>query len=278
MKSFKKILISALLTLTTILASGMVSNLATAAEFDHSIWDGLLQKNVVLIKNGQASQVDYEAMLKERAQLQKYLAQLSAVSAGEFANWPKGERLAFLLNAYNSFTVDLVLTRYPQLKSIKDIGSLIQSPWKKRFVPLLGETRSLDDIEQGMIRKSGEYNEPRIHFAANCASIGCPALCNEAFTGAKLDAQLEAATKAFLADHSRNRYNTQTNKLEVSKIFDWYKQDFESGWRGLNSLNDFFAHYSDALTDTQEARQAVISGKVGVTFLDYNWNLNRKQK
>jgi hypothetical protein len=274
MKRFKKNLITALLTLITIL----VTNLAAAAEFDHSVWHGLLQKNVVLIKSGQVSQVDYDAMLKERAQLQKYLAQLSAVSAGEFASWPKAERLAFLLNAYNAFTVDLVLTRYPKLKSIKDIGSLIQSPWKKRFVLLLGETRSLDDIEQGMIRKSGEYNEPRIHFAANCASIGCPALRNEAYTGVLLDIQLESATKNFLSDRSRNRYNAQTNKLEVSKIFDWYKQDFESGWHNWNSLNDFFAHYSDALTDTQEARQAVISGKMGVTFIDYNWNLNRKQK
>lgn len=277
MKRFKKILITALLTLTTILAFGMAANLATAAEFDHSAWNGLLQKNVALIKNGQASQVDYEAMLKERAQLQKYLAQLSAVSAGEFARWPKAERLAFLLNAYNAFTVDLVLTRYPKLKSIKDIGSLIQSPWKKRFVPLLGGTRSLDDIEQGMIRKSGEYNEPRIHFAANCASVGCPALRNEAYTGALLDTQLEIATKNFLSDHSRNRYNAQTNRLEVSKIFDWYKQDFESGWHGWNSLNDFFAHYADKLTDTQEARQAVAAGNVDVDFLDYNWNLNRKK-
>ena len=277
MKRFKKILITTLLTLTTILAFSMAANLATAAEFDHSVWNGLLQKNVVQIKNGQASQVDYEAMLKERAQLQKYLAQLSAVSAGEFARWPKAERLAFLLNAYNAFTVDLVLTRYPKLKSIKDIGSLIQSPWKKRFVPLLGGTRSLDDIEQGMIRKSGEYNEPRIHFAANCASVGCPALHNEAYTGALLDTQLESATKNFLSDHSRNRYNAQTNRLEVSKIFDWYKQDFESGWHNWNSLNDFFAHYADKLTDTQEARQAVAAGKVDVDFLDYNWNLNRKK-
>ncbi|MFA7351843.1 MAG: DUF547 domain-containing protein [Methylotenera sp.] len=277
MKNFKKNLVTSLLALITIFASGIGANFATASEFDHGIWHGLLQKNVVLIKNGQASQVDYEAMLKERAQLQKYLARLSAVSAGEFTSWPKAERLAFLLNAYNAFTVDLVLTRYPKLKSIKDIGSLIQSPWKKRFLSLLGETRSLDDIEQGMIRKSGEYNEPRIHFAANCASIGCPALRNEAFSGAKLDAQLDAATKAFLADNARNRYNTQTNQLEVSKIFDWYKKDFERGWHGWNSLHAFFAHYAESLTNNPEIKQTLENGNVDVHFLDYNWNLNKKQ-
>lgn len=273
MKYLKKLLLTVLLSLTTILATSS----ATAAEFDHSVWQGLLQKNVALIKGGQSSQVDYEAMLKARTQLQKYLAQLSAVSASEFSSWPKSERLAFLLNAYNAFTVDLVLSGYPKLKSIKDLGSLIQGPWKKRFVSLLGETRSLDDIEQGMIRKPGEYNEPRIHFAANCASIGCPALRNEAYTGTKLDAQLETATKAFLADNSRNRYNTQTNKLEVSKIFDWYKKDFERGWHGWKSLNDFFAHYAESLTNSPEIKQALIAGKIDVDFLDYNWNLNRKE-
>ncbi|PKO47093.1 MAG: DUF547 domain-containing protein [Betaproteobacteria bacterium HGW-Betaproteobacteria-22] len=273
MQTLKKLLMAALLTLATILPTTS----ATAAEFDHSIWQDLLQKNVVLIKGGQASQVDYEAMLKARPQLQQYLAQLSAVSTSEFASWPKTEQLAFLLNAYNAFTVELVLTKYPKLKSIKDIGSIVQSPWKKRFVPLLGEMRSLDDIEQGMIRKVGDYNEPRIHFAANCASIGCPALRNEAYTGAQLDAQLEAATKAFLSDQTRNRYNTQTNKLEVSKIFDWYKKDFERGWHGWKSLNEFFAHYADSLTDSPEIKQALIANKVDVVFLDYNWNLNRKQ-
>lgn len=273
MNYLKTLLITTLLTLASVLS---VST-ATAAEFDHSIWQGLLQKNVVLIKNGQASQVDYEAMLKAHTQLQQYLAQLSAVSASEFSSWPKAERLAFLLNAYNAFTVDLVLSGYPKLKSIKDLGSLIQGPWKKRFVPLLGETRSLDDIEQGMIRKPGEYNEPRIHFAANCASIGCPALRNEAYTGAKLDAQLEAATKAFLADRTRNRFNTQTNKLEVSKIFDWYKKDFEHGWHDWSSLDQFFAHYADALADTTEARNTLEEGKADVTFLEYNWNLNKKK-
>lgn len=273
MKNLKKLLMAALLTLTTILATSS----ATAAEFDHSVWQGLLQKNVALINDGHASQVDYGAMLKARPLLQRYLSQLSAVSASEFATWPKPEKLAFLLNAYNAFTVDLVLSQYPKLKSIKDIGSLIQSPWKKRFIPLLGETRSLDDIEHNMMRKPSSFNEPRIHFAANCASIGCPALRNEAYTGSKLDAQLETATKAFLADNSRNRYNTQTNKLEVSKIFDWYKEDFELGWHGWKSLNEFFRYYAGSLTDNPEHKQTLIVGKVDLIFLDYNWDLNKKQ-
>lgn len=273
MQYLKNKLITTLLTLATILAF----NNANADEFDHSIWQGLLQKNVSMINDGHASQVDYGALLEARPLLQQYLSQLSAVSAGEFATLQKSEKLAFLLNAYNAFTVDLVLEQYPKLKSIKDIGSLIQSPWKKRFILLLGETRSLDDIEHGMIRKSYEFNEPRIHFAANCASIGCPALLNEAYIGKKLESQLEAATMAFLSDRSRNRYNTQTKKLEVSRIFKWYQDDFERGWHGWHSLQEFFTHYKDVIVDTPEERHALLAGKLDITFLDYNWKLNKKQ-
>ncbi len=255
----------------------ITANSVVVAKFDHSIWNGLLQDHVYIIRHGQASRVDYAALLQQRAVLRKYLSQLSAIHVSEFTTWSKPERLAFLINAYNAYTVELILTRYPRLESIKDLGFLLFSPWKKSFVPLLGETHSLDDIEHGMIRKSGDYHEPRIHFAANCASIGCPALRNEAYTGIKLEEQLEAATHAFLADRTRNRYNATTGKLEVSEIFDWYGEDFAQGWRGWHSLNQFFAHYAESLTDTSKARQAVISGDVKIKFLDYDWKLNRKR-
>ncbi|HBV21515.1 MAG TPA: DUF547 domain-containing protein [Nitrosomonas sp.] len=250
---------------------------AAANNFDHSIWDGLLHKHVHMIRQGQASEVDYHAFLKNRNELRSYLSRLSAVAYSEFARWPQDERLAFLINAYNAYTVELILTRYPKLDSIKDLGSLFQSPWKKDFVSLLGKIRSLDDIEHGMIRKPGDYNEPRIHFTVNCASIGCPALLNEAFTGDKLEQQLETVTKAFLEDRTRNRYNASTDRLEVSKIFDWYAQDFESGWGGWHSLDMFFAHYADSLTDSEQARQVVMAGGVRARYLDYDWSLNDRK-
>jgi Protein of unknown function, DUF547 len=254
----------------------MVVNAATvsASEFDHSIWDDLLQKHVHMIQDGRASEVDYRAFLQKREELQSYLSKLSAVNANEFATWTKSEQLAFLINAYNAYTIELILTRYPELDSIKELGSFLRSPWKKKFIPLLGEIRSLDDIEHGMIRKKGAYNEPRIHFAVNCASIGCPALLNDAFTGTKLEQQLEAVTRAFLADRSRNRYNAKTGRVEVSKIFDWYREDFESGWRDWHSLNQFLAHYADSLTDTSDAKKKLVAGNVKIRFLDYDWKLN----
>ena len=254
----------------------MVANIAivSASNFEHGVWNDLLQQHVRMIRQGQASEVDYHAFLKNHTELRQYLSQLSAVTNNEFANWPKAERLAFLINAYNAYTIELILSRYPKLDSIKELSSLLRSPWKQDFVPLLGKTRSLDDIEHGMIRKPGDYNEPRIHFAVNCASIGCPALLNEAFTGEKLEEQLETVTKAFLEDRTRNRYNASSGRLEVSKIFDWYAKDFESGWGGWYSLAEFFAQYAESLTDNDQARQVVQAGGVRVRYLDYDWKLN----
>lgn len=249
----------------------------SASDFDHAVWDGLLKNHVQMINQGQASQVNYQGFLKDRAVLGTYLSQLSAVTANKFATWSKPERLAFLINAYNAYTVELILTRYPKLDSIKDLGSLFSSPWKKEFVPLFGKMHSLDDIEHGMIRNPGDYNEPRIHFAVNCASIGCPGLLNEAFTSTKLETQLEKVTHAFLADRSRNRYNTNTGRLEVSKIFDWYGKDFERGWGGWHSLNQFFAQYADSLTDTPQAKKKLLAGGSRVSFLNYDWALNEKK-
>ena len=168
-----------------------------AAGFDHSGWGILLKEHVRVLDSGKASQVDYAGLSTRRDELAKYLSTLSAVSRDEFDTWTTDEQLAFLLNAYNSYTVELVLTRYPDLVSIKDLGSFWQSPWKIRFIPLFGEKMSLDDIEHGMIRGSGRYNDPRIHFAANCASIGCPALRPEPYRGPDLQHQLDEATHLF---------------------------------------------------------------------------------
>ncbi|SEN14531.1 DUF547 domain-containing protein [Nitrosomonas marina] len=263
-------------TFSTVLLLCWTSSL-WAERFDHTAWDQLLRDHVVMINQGRASQVDYFAFLENRQTLQRYLQRLSAVSEHTFISWKKPEQLAFLINAYNAFTIELILTRYPELDSIKDLGSFLRSPWKKEFVPLFGKMLSLDEIEHGMIRKNGIYNEPRIHFAVNCASIGCPALLNQAFTGQKLEQQLEAVTKAFLEDRTRNRYNPSTARLEISKIFNWYSEDFESGWRGWHSLNQFLAHYADSLTDNEQDRQVVASGHFKVRYLEYDWQLNDKR-
>jgi hypothetical protein len=254
----------------------MLMAAAAWADFDHghAPWDGLLKRHVRLIDDGHASQLDYRGMAAERQVLQGYLASLTAVSEQAYERFSKAQRLAFLINAYNAFTVELVLSRYPDLKSIKDLGSLFQSPWKKRFFTLLGAERSLDDIEHGMIRAPGVFDEPRIHFAVNCASVGCPMLRAEAYTADKLDAQLEDAMRRFLADRSRNRFDAASGSLLVSKIFDWYRGDFEKGYRGFSSLDATFARYAELLADTPEAQEAVRRGGLNIRYLAYDWSLN----
>jgi Protein of unknown function, DUF547 len=242
------------------------------ADISHQLWDDLLQRHVRVLDGGRATQVDYKGMAVDRPQLVRYLEGLEGVGREEFDKWPIDRQLAFLINAYNGWTVQLILGRYPDLKSIKDLGSVFRSPWKQVFIPLLGEQRSLDDIEHGLIRGSGRYNEPRIHFVINCASIGCPALLNRAFLEDQLDRQLEEATRLFLADRSRNRLRGST--LEVSSIFKWYREDFERGWRGAKTLGDFLALYKDSLGLNGKAVDGLRSRTIDIDFLDYDWRLN----
>lgn len=248
------------------------SVIVQAAGFDHSAWDAILKKHVIFLRNGQATAVDYSGFSADRSRLKQYLTGVSSVAQPDFDHWDRHSQLSFLINAYNAFTVDLVLTRFPDLASIKDLGSLLQSPWKKRLFSLLGETRSLDDIEHGLIRGSGRFAEPRIHFALNCASIGCPALRPEAFVAEQLEAQLEDATKAFLADRTRNRLDGET--LKVSSIFKWYRADFEKDWRGANSLPGFFVSHREVMGLTDSTVSRLKAGQIAIEFLDYDWRLN----
>jgi len=253
----------------------MASLSLQAAVFDHDEWSSLLQKHVVPINKGVATQVDYGGFARDRFRLRGYLKSLESISQSNFERWPREEQLAFLINAYNAWTIELILTQYPTLESIKDLGSWIESPWDKSFIPLLGKTRSLDEIEHGLIRGEGRFREPRIHFAVNCASIGCPALAATAYTGEQLVSQLDEATRLFLSDRSRNRLTG--DRLYLSKIFKWYRDDFERGWGGYRRLEKFLADYSDALGLNESDVRRLNSGDIDIEFLDYDWALNRKR-
>lgn len=250
----------------------MIGDAAVAVGFDHVAWDHLLAKHVVVLRHGQATAVDYAGFAADRAALEAYLAGTSAVSRASFDAWAKPDHLAFLIKVYNARTVELVLTGYPGIHSIKDLGSVFRSPWKRRFIPLLEEVRSLDDIEHGLIRAKGRYHEPRIHFAVNCASIGCPALRLQAYAGDRLAEQLDEATRIFLSDRSRNRL--EGNTLKVSSLFKWYREDFTRGWGGYEVLWQFFAAYQGALGLADGDIQRLQSGAITIEFLDYDWRLN----
>lgn len=265
---------SRLLVKTAVATSILLASMASYADFNHSSWDSLLNKNVTMTNGSKASVVNYAGMKADKSKLDSYMDAASKVSQSEFNGWSKDEQLAFLINVYNAGTVELVVTKYPGIKSIKDIGGVFGSPWKQNFITLLGKTRSLDDIEHNLIRGSKRYNEPRIHFAVNCASIGCPALLNDAYTAGKLDRQLEQVTSKFLADSSRNRLKGST--LEVSPIFKWYKEDFETNWRGTNDLEGFLGRYSSSLGLNNSQTADLKAGKTKIGYTSYNWNLNKK--
>ncbi len=205
---------------------------SAAAAFDHAhpSWDALLKKHVVLLDGRQDSQLRYADMARERTGLKAYLQTLSDVSEREFEAWSRAEQMAFLINAYNAFTVEKVLTRYPAIASIWDFGKLFGNP----------------------------FREPRIHFAVNCASVGCPMLREEAYRGVDLEQQLEEQARRFLSDRSRNR--TRNGRLEVSKIFDWFKEDFEP-------RDQYFLKYAGILGLPPGASPPL-------AFLDYDWSLN----
>ena len=231
---------------------------AHAQAFDHThpAWEALLRKHVVLLDGGKASQMNYSAIAAERAAVREYLQSLSRVGEAEFNGWSSAEQVAFLINAYNAYTVEKILTRYPDIRSIWDFGKVFGNPFRDEFFTLLGARMSLDGIEHGILRK--RYREPRIHYAVNCASIGCPMLREEAYVAARLDGQLEQQARRFLSDRTRNRF--RDGRLEVSKIFDWYKEDFEP-------REEYFARYAGVLGMPPGASPRLV-------FLDYDWALN----
>ena len=239
-------------------------------DHEHATWNLLLKDNVHWNLDRTASQVDYAGLQNNHEFLGRYLLSLSAVTRAEFDAFSREQQLAFLINAYNALTVELILTGYPEVSSIKELGSFFSSPWKKKFFNLLGEPQNLDGIEHDLIRGSGRYNEPLIHFAVNCASIGCPALLDEAFVADKLDQQLLESTERFLRDRSRNRFDVKTGTLEVSSIFDWYEVDFTRGWRGYDSLADFFRIHADWIVDEGQDSERLRGGELRFEFLDYD--------
>ena len=239
----------------------------------YAAWDALLKKHVKWLPDNRQSRVSYAGLAADRAALDAVLASWSAVSQATFNSWSRPEQMAFLINAYNGFTIALVLSRYPQLKSIKDVGTVLQGAWKKKFFTLLGEERHLDWIEHEQLRP--RYADWRLHAAMVCASIGCPALRPDAYTALRLGAQLDDGFARFMADRTRNRF--ADGKLQVSAIFKWFKQDFEKdypGGNGVKQLGDVFAKYADVLADLPADREKIRSKNVEVVYLDYDWSLN----
>ena len=243
----------------------MLVSTVTMADFDHGhkSWDAFLKQNVLYSQK--QTLVKYQDIKKNVAPLNTYLDTLSKVSIKEYDSFTEKQRLAFLINAYNAFTLKLIVKNYP-VDSIKDIGSLFRSAWKKKFFTLLGEERHLDYIEHGKIRK--DFKEPRIHFAVNCASISCPNLQNFAFTAEKLDSQLNISARLFILDETKNHYDSAKNKIYLSKIFKWYGGDFK------NKYGHYLKYIALVISKDPKIQEKVKGKDIETSFLSYDWNLN----
>lgn len=224
----------------------------------HNSWTELLKKHV-----GTDGLVDYKGFIADKEKLQSYLDLVSKNPPAK--SWDENDKIAYWLNAYNAFTVKLIVDNYP-VKSIKDLGPanqiiFINTPWDKKFFSIGKKTMTLNNIEHRILRNS--FTEPRIHFALNCASMSCPKLRNEAYNGTTLDAQLTEQAVAFLSDTTRNQPNANNSKL--SSIFNWYGGDMKK-WSNL-SLIEYINKYSPVK----------ISENANIDYLKYNWNLNDKK-
>lgn len=218
----------------------------------HKIWDGLLRKHVRA-----DGFVDYKGFVKDSAQLNKYLGLLS--SAHPQPSWGKEEQMAYWINAYNAFTVKLIVDHYP-VASIKDIKKgipFVNTVWDIKFIRIEGQTYDLNNIEHGILRK--DFKDARIHAALNCASYSCPRLRAEAFVAGKLESQLEDAMRTFVNDPLRNRVSA--DKAEISQIFSWFSGDFKSD---AGSVRDFINRYAKVKLKPE--------GKI--SHLEYDWKLN----
>ncbi|WP_248724114.1 DUF547 domain-containing protein [Seonamhaeicola sp. ML3] len=213
-------------------------------KISHDSWNGLLAKHV-----SDKGHVNYKGFKKDKTKLNEYIKLLGNNLPN--SEWPKTQKLAYWINAYNAFTIDLILRHYP-LESIKDI----KNPWKQRYWKLGNKWYNLDEIEHEILRK---MDEPRIHFAINCASISCPILLNQAYTPESLEEQLTTMTRRFIADSTKN--DLSKDPIELSKIFKWFSKDFQNG---DSTLVEFLNTYSDNTIYSSTKR----------TFKDYNWNLN----
>ncbi len=241
------------LTLAVIsLLLGFFSPFPSHAAVDNSIYADLLGR---FVRDGR---VNYRGFKSEQNRLDEYLNVLERIDPGSL---PRQEQFAFYINVYNAWTIKLVLDGYPGVESIKNLGSFFKSPWKKNIVRLHDGLYTLNNIEHDILRP--RFTDPRVHFAINCASLSCPPLQPEPYSGKKLDVQLDSAARSFINDSEMNFLKGDT--LNVSKIFKWFPEDFN------NDVTGFFLQYADT-TLQQGIRSA--GERIKVRYLDYDWSLN----
>ncbi len=232
----------------------VAANMTVPADL-HKSWNELLQAHV---KDGI---VDYKGLVKEKDKLHAYCKLLSNTPPTEA--WSRNDQLAFWINTYNAFTVQLIVDNYP-VKSIKDLNPSLSVPllhtvWTGTKFKIGDAEYSLDDVENKVLR--GKFEEPRIHFAINCASMSCPPLRNEAFTRERVQEQLDDQARSFVNNPQYNKITK--DKAELSKIFSWFSGDFKKHGTVIDFINPYSQVKMDANAD--------------LSYMDYDWSLNEQK-
>ncbi len=252
-----------ILVISIFLGASLLTNCAVkktqsnSTPITHELWDTLVKQNVSV-----KGDVNYKGFIADSVKFNKYLALLKDNHPND-KQWSEDERLAYWINAYNAFTVKLVVDNYP-VESIKDIKNgipFVNSVWDIKFIEIEGNVYDLNNLEHGIARK--RFSDPRIHAAFNCASFSCPRLRNEAFTAARLDDQLDDQMRYFINNPDKNKLDPDKPKL--SKIFKWYGGDFRA--TGM-SVIEFINQYAEVK----------INKGANKGFLDYGWNLNKSEE
>jgi hypothetical protein len=247
-----------------IVASVLALALGVPAAFDHSAFDGLLRRHVA------EGLVDYDAF----AGAPEFRAYLGDLASARIGGLPESERLAFWINVYNAWTIEQI-NAHGERESIRNINRTLgllplKGPWSEKMVRAAGRTLSLDDVEHEIIR--GQFDEPRVHFALVCAALGCPPLRSEAYTGERLEDQLEEQARLFLVGSPlKNRVDVSSGTVWVSPILTWYRDDFGGD---DESLGRFLARYWPPGPE----RELLLSGTFRVRKTDYDWTLNSVEK
>ena len=236
---------------------------------DHSSWDKLLKTYVKPDRNG-LNRVDYRSFkAKDHRTLKAYVKKLQATNVASLA---KAEQFAFWVNLYNAKTIDVILDHYP-VTSIRKITikaglfDILKSsvgaggPWKAKIMKVAGNDLSLDDIEHGILRPI--FRDPRIHYAVNCASVGCPNLRRTAFSASNLEASLEAGARQYI--NSPRGISTAGGKLQASSIYKWFQADFGGSEQGVLK---HVRKYAEGTTKAKLKRARGIDGYA------YDWGLN----
>ena len=216
-----------------------------ANPFSHDLWNDLLKEHVT-----SSGKVDYKGFKNDKTKLQEYLDLLSDKAPED--SWSSDKELAYWINVYNAFTVKLIVDNYP-CSSITDLEG--GKPWDKKFITIGTKTYSLNQVENDIIR---EFGEPRIHFAVNCASGSCTKLLNKAFTESNLDAEMDKQTKYYINDAAQNKLTATS--IEISQIFNWYKDDFGGDAGVITFINKF--------SNTK------VNAGASISYKEYDWSLN----